>query len=362
MAQKDPSRTEKASPKRINKARKEGNVPRSAEVGKTISVLFGFISLCLLITWMGHQIQSLMRHYLMHSYEFDTTPNNINSMFQSIVFIFAKLILPTMMMILLGVIIVTRLQVGKLWTTKVFKPKLARFNIIAGIKRTFISPQVLIRLLKSLMQALVIGIAPYIIIRSEWDTFINLYYTDATTLAAYILKTGGRMFFYALIPMLLIAMIDLIYTRWKYKEDLKMTKSEVKDELKQAEGDPKIKNKQRQKMMEVMSRRMMQNVPKADVVITNPTHIAVALKYDAMEAPAPVVVAKGAGLIAERIKKIAREANVPIKENKPLARALYKSVEIGDMIPEELYQAVAAVLASLLKFKKRPEVKVNSHH
>jgi Flagellar biosynthesis pathway, component FlhB len=158
---------------------------------------------------------------------------------------------------------------------------------------------------------------------------------------------------YALIPMCIIAIVDLIYTRWKYQEDLKMTKSELKDEHKQADGDPMVKSKQRQQMNEVMRRRMMHDVPKADVIVTNPTHIAVALKYNALEAPAPVVVAKGADMVAERIKKIARENNVPIRENKPLARALYKDVDIGEMIPENLYQAVAAILASLNKFKKK---------
>ena len=172
-------------------------------------------------------------------------------------------------------------------------------------------------------------------------------------LAAYILSAAARMVAYALIPMLLIAVADLIYTRWDYEEQLKMTKEEVKDERKQAEGDPKVKQHQRQKMMAVMAKRMMQKVPEADVVITNPTHIAVALRYDALLAPAPVVLAKGVDFVAEKIKEIARENNVPIRENKPLAQALYKSVEIGDTIPEELFQAVAQILAQLWKNKKR---------
>ena len=141
-------------------------------------------------------------------------------------------------------------------------------------------------------------------------------------------------------------------TRWDY-ENIKMTKREVKDERKQAEGDHVIKNKQRQKMMAVISRRMMQDVPKADVVITNPTHLAIAIRYDVMEAPAPLILAKGAGAVAERIKEIARQNNVPVRENKPLARALYKAVEVGDVIPEEFYQAVAAILAQVYKARPR---------
>ena len=211
----------------------------------------------------------------------------------------------------------------------------------------------LIRLGRSLLQAIVIGIAPYIVLKGEMDNIAPLFYQNAEGLAVYILETGAKMVIYALVPMLLIAAADLWYKKWDYIENLKMTKDEVKDERRQAEGDPQIKRKQRQKMMEVMARRMMQDVPKADVVITNPTHIAVALKYDALEAPAPICLAKGADRVAEKIKEIAREHGVPIRENVPLARALYKSVEVGETIPEELYKAVAAILAQLNKFKGR---------
>jgi len=160
------------------------------------------------------------------------------------------------------------------------------------------------------------------------------------------------MVIYALVPMLVLAIADVVYTRWEYEENLKMTKDEVKDERKQAEGDPKIKQQQKMKMLRVMAQRMLTKVPKADVVITNPTHVAVALTYNVKEAPAPVVVAKGLDYLAEKIKEIAREHNVPIREDKPLAQALYKSVEVGQTIPEELYQAVASILAHLHKFKR----------
>lgn len=355
---RDPGKTEKATPKRLSKARSKGNVPRSAEVGKTITVVAGLIFLYMWISYIGTEIQVLMRHTFSHSFEFEVSPDNVNTLFHSSALFAAKLVLPCILAIGFVVLIVMRLQVGKNFTMEPLKPKLSKFNPISGIKRLMFSPETLGRMAKSIAQAVIIGIAPYMVIKQEWDHFLALYYTDAATLAAYILQTGAKIVFYALIPMCVIAIIDLIYTRWKYQEDLKMTKSEVKDEAKQADGDPMIKSKQRQKMNEVMRRRMMQDVPKADVIITNPTHIAVALKYNAMEAPAPVVVAKGADLIAEKIKEIAREHGVPIRENKPLARALYKDVEIGEMIPEDLYQAVASILASLNKFKKKPKPKI----
>jgi flagellar biosynthetic protein FlhB len=243
--------------------------------------------------------------------------------------------------------------VGPLWTTKVFEPKLSQFvNIVGGLKKLIFDVKTIVRLLKSLLSAAAIGLAPYIVLKSKFSLLPSLFYQNVESIAAFILQTGALMVFYALIPMLIISVADLIYTRWDYEENLKMTKDEVKDERKQMEGDPQIKGQQREKMMESMAQRMLQQVPQADVVITNPTHLAIALAYDALKAPAPLVLAKGAGHMAEKIKEVARENNVPIRENKPLAQALYKAVEVGDIIPEEMYQAVAQILAQLFKHKK----------
>jgi flagellar biosynthetic protein FlhB len=234
------------------------------------------------------------------------------------------------------------------------KPKFSKlFNILAGVKKLMISPDAFIKLAKSLLQAMAVGIAPYIVLRQEINNLTPLFHANTEGIITFLLTTGYKMVCYALIPMIIIAVIDLWYERWNYEEKLKMTKDEVKDEAKQAEGDPKVKQKQRQKMMEMMTSRMFQDIPKADVVITNPTHYAIALQYDVMVAPAPLVLAKGTNKVAERIKEVARENDIPIEENKPLAQALYKQVEIGETIPEELFQAVAAILAKLEKFKKR---------
>ena len=350
---KDPSKTESATPKRIRKAREKGNVAKSSEVSKTMSLLAGFVGLYAYVGFMSTEMQGLFRHFLQNDFAFTPEPGNVINLVRWLAEEIATLVLPIMLFIALVVIITMRIQVGKLWTTEVFKPKLSRLNPLPGIKRMFLSKDTFIRLGKSLLQALVIGFAPYMVIKNEFANFIMLYHTDVSSLAVYLMKISYKVVFYALIPMLIIAVADFFYTRWEYSENLKMTKDEVKDEMKQMEGDPKIKAKQKQKMMEIMRRRMMQEVPKADVIITNPTHIAVALRYNALEAPAPMVVAKGADHLAEKIKEIAREAGVPIRENKPLARALYKSVEVGDVIPEEMYQAVAAILASLSKFKNQ---------
>ncbi len=348
----DPSKTEDATPKRIRKARDEGNVAKSQEVGKTVSVLAGFLALTFWMGYIAKDMMGIFRYFMINSATFEATEGNVSALGLWLMAEVAKMILPVMAAVAFCVFLSIRLQVGHLWTTKVFEPKLSKFNPISGLKRMFLSAQTFIRLGKSLIQAICIGIAPLMVVKAEMPTFGTLYYLDAAGVAAYILRVGSRVVVYALVPMLGLAVIDWWYSRWEYKNNLKMTKDEVKDERKQQEGDERVKGKMRQQMMKMSGRRMMQNVPKADVVITNPTHIAVALRYDAMEAPAPVVVAMGVDAVAMKIREIARENNVPIRENKALARALYKQTEVGDTIPADLFQAVAIILAQI--WKTRP--------
>ena len=351
--QTDPSRTEQATPKRRSKNREEGNVPKSAELGKAVSLTAGVLCLYALIGPMTERIKALYRHFLGHAWEFDPNPENVYSLSLDLMAEVAKLILPVLLPLALCALAAQRLQVGKLWTTKVFKPKLQRFTLIKGLKQMFLSPQTLLRSLKSLLFSLILTLIPGYVLYAEYENFLPMYYATSEGVAAYMLRMAFKLAWYALLPILAIAAFDVWQTRFAYNEGMKMTKDEVKDEQKQAEGDPIIKGQQRKKMMAAMSKRMLQSVPKADVVVTNPTHIAVALRYNTAEAPAPVVLAKGADHLAEKIKEIARENRIPIRENVPLARALYSSVEVGDMIPEDLYKAVAAILASIWKLKPR---------
>ncbi len=349
----DPSRTEHATPKRRNKARGEGSVPKSQELPKPLTLLVGLLAVRFYLETIRDELESLMRWFFQDGFSFELTQSSVYALFQRCIQSMAVMVLPIILVIAVVAFISVRLQVGKLWSPKVFKPKFKMFNVLGGLKKLLISKQTMVRLLKSVFMALAVAIGPYIVLKQAFGEVIPLFYQTPESIAAYILQAGQTMFQYALVPMLLIGIADLIYTRWDYEENLKMTKSEVKDERKQAEGDPVIKSKQRQKMMAVMMKRMMKDVPKADVVITNPTHLAIAIRYNVMEAPAPLILAKGAGRVAERIKEIARQNNVPIRENKPLARALYKVVEVGDTIPEEFYQAVAAILAQVYKAKTR---------
>lgn len=352
-AQKDPSRTEQATPKRIRKQRQEGNVPKSAELGKAVSLTGGMLALSVWIGPMSEAIKNIFRRFLVHSWEFDPNPQNVYILTQELMLELCKIIMPILLFLAFLGFLAQRIQVGKLWTTKVFKFKWQRFNILKGLKQMMLSPQTALRTIKSLLFAVILCLIPGWLIWQEHENFLPMYYATTEGVASYMLQMAFKLTCYALLPILAITAFDVWQTRFAYKEGMKMTKDEVKDERKQAEGDPVIKNKQRQKMMQVVMQRMLQDVPKADVVVTNPTHIAVALRYNADEFPAPVVLAKGADHLAEKIKAVAREHNVPIRENVPLARALYKAVEIGDMIPEELYKAVATLLASIWKLKPR---------
>ncbi len=322
-------------------------------MSKTVIILVGLVALYFYIGYLGQEMRGIYAYFFKTSFVLELTKKELVDLAMLVAAAMARMLLPLFFLFALAAYISLRAQVGSLWTLQVFKPKFDKFlNPLKGLKRMFVSLSTVVRLSKSLLQAAAIGVAPYLVLTGEINNLLPLFYSTPAGLAKYMLETGALMVAYAMIPMIAIAVADTWYSRWDYEEQLKMTKDEIKDERKQAEGDPKVKAQQRQKMMEVMMRRMMQDVPKADVVITNPTHFAVALKYDAIEAPAPLVLAKGADRIAQRIKEIARENNVPIRENKPLAQALYKSCEVGDIIPSELYQAVASILAQLQKFKR----------
>ncbi|WP_462325343.1 flagellar biosynthesis protein FlhB [Desulfoplanes sp.] len=352
MPQSDPSKTEKATPKRRDKAREEGNVPKSQELSKAVLLMGGVLALFLTIGFYYRQMRILMHWFFGPGMDTRFTPENIYELLFYVSKALAYMLVPTLLFLAFIAYLVMRLQVGRLWSSKVLKPKL-KLNIFTGIKKIFFDIQTVVRLIKSVLMAAAVAIAPYIVLKAEFFKLAPVFYKSPEGIAIHMLSVGAKMAIYALIPMTIIGIGDLIYTRWDYEENLKMSKDEVKDEQKQSEGDPKVKNQQKQKMLAVSQQRMIQKVPDADVVITNPTHLALAIKYNPTEAPAPLILAKGADHVAMRIREIAHENNIPIRENKPLARALYKSVEVGDMIPEEMFQAVAGILAQVFNTNKR---------
>jgi len=352
MSREDPSRTEKATHKRVKKARDEGSVARSGEVSTVCVLLASVVSLRYMVGFYLKNFDEMFNWFFVEAISMELNRQSVYRMFIWSLFKMALLVLPFMCIIALVAYTNIRLQVGKLWTFK-FKWDRINFNIPAALKKLMVSPDALVRLGRSLLQATIVAIAPYLVIKQEMPNLMPLFHQNVLGISSYMLLVAYKMFCYALVPMILMAIADLWWTRYRYNDNLMMTKEEVKDERRQAEGDPEIKAKQQRKFMEFMSMRLSSSVPKADVVITNPTHYAIALRYDLTEAPAPMVLAKGVDAIAKKIRELAIENDIPLVENPPLAQALYKQVEIGETIPEEMYQAVAAILARLAKFKAR---------
>ena len=341
-------KTEEPTAKKRADARKKGQVGRSQELNTAFVLLIGFFSLKLLWDSIYLAIASYTT-YVFANLNQPVDTENIVRLFIGIMEILAKTALPIMLFIMLIGLAVNFFQVGLNFNTEAIEFKLDKLNPINGFGRIF-SKRSLVELAKSFFKILVIGFFLYRFIHEQIIAMPQFMFFDLTTSLALVAEIIFRMAFIVIGVIMIMAVADYGYQNWQTTQDLKMTKQEVKDEMKQTEGDPQIKRKIRQKQRQMAMARMMKEVPKADVIITNPTHYAVALAYE-KGMVAPTVLAKGQDLVAQRIKELGREARVPIVENKPLARTLYAAVQVGDAVPQELYQAVAEVLAYVYRLK-----------
>ena len=251
-------------------------------------------------------------------------------------------------------VVANLMQVGFLFSTKAIKPKLDKLNPVKGMKNLF-NQQAVVRLAMNIIKVAIIGYVAYIVVRNEWPKFLPLVDSEVPAIYLFLMHTILKVLIYTVLVLFILAIIDLTYQRYKYTENLKMSKQEVKDERKMVEGDPKVKAQQRQLQMRIAFNQMIKQLPEADVIVTNPTHVAVALRYDTQSMDAPKVIGKGLRKLAQRIKKIGRENDIPIVENPPLARSLYKMCEIGEEIPGEFYQDVAEIIAQIYRLKEDPE-------
>jgi flagellar biosynthetic protein flhB len=348
-------KTEKATPKKLDDARKEGRVARSSDLINGFMLLLMFFVLKLFGGIMANLfLDSFVKYYnkasdiSMEVFDVKQAVNLSNEIVIDIVIASLPVLIGSFVVALVGNIV----QVGWKVTGKPLKPKLDRLNPIGGFKRMF-SQEKVVELIKSILKVLAIALVAYNEVKDRWKFILNLYDFEfmqaVLNIFDIVLDVGIKIS----VIFVIIGLADFGYQKWKHLHDLRMSKQEVKDEMKQSEGDPQIKGQIRQKMREGARRRMMQDLPKADVVITNPTHFAVAVKYDKETAEAPYVLAKGADYVAANIKEIAKQNNIEIVENKPLARMLYYNVEIGDQIPPELYQMVAEVLAYVYSVKNK---------
>ena len=349
-------KTEPATSKKLSDARSEGQVCRSRELDQAIMLVGLFLTLKITVASMGStflEVFSVVYNKIPETEAAkELTTTVVMSYIQHVALQSLKLAGPFFAAGFLIAFLSNLVQVKWKVSTKPLKPRLDKFNPANGFKRMF-SKDSLFELLKSVVKIIMIAIIAYTSIRSHAEEIFLMYHITLNQAIAQIgsivIDVGLKIAYVYCV----VGAVDYVYQRHKFNEDMKMTKQEVNDEMKNSEGDPQIKGKQRQRMQEASRRRMMQNVPQADVVITNPTHYAVALKYDAGTGTAPVLLAKGADLIAQRIKEIAKENKVEIVENKPLARMIYTNVEIGHEIPPELYQAVAEILAAVYRARNQ---------
>lgn len=353
FAAEDEGRTEDPTSRKRSKARSKGQVAKSQEIPEALMMLFGFWFFSVIGPYMFSEIFGFSRYMIGHLHEIDLSSGGLTSLLIMVLFTFFKIVLPIMLVAVLIAFLGDYLQVGFMFTTEPLQFNLSKLIPKPGalLKRLWISKMTAWNLLKSLVKISIIGYLAYQVIRKNYGTILLTMNWDIMAALFFICRLALEIIIKAAIVLLIIALIDYRYQKYEHTESLKMTKQEVTDEHKMMEGDPLIKGVIRKRQREAAMRRMMKEVPKADVVITNPTHLAVALKYDQAHMVAPTVVAKGEDLMAERIIEVAREFGVPIIENKPLAQALYEATEIGDEIPPELYRAVAEVLSYIYQDK-----------
>jgi len=348
----DFERTERATPKKRSEARKKGQVAKSREVTSVMVLVSGLLALFLLGSYYYGHLSTLMINSFAQIGTIMVTPENIHVLQNQLLVSVGLILAPFLGVVMVVSLVSNYVQVGGFWSWELIKPDPAKVFALQGLRRIF-SLQSLMELLKSIGKILIVGGMAYYTIKKELPNILPLMEQEVGSISRYIFSVSRDIFLNTVLVMVLLAGLDYVFQRWSYEKGLRMSKQEVKDEGKQAEGDPLVKARMRSMQREMARRRMMAEVPKADVIITNPTHIAVALRYISGEMDAPKVIAKGAGFVAEKIKTIGQEHEIPILENKPLAQILYKTVEVGQMIPATLYHLVADVLAFVYRVKKK---------
>ncbi|MCJ8275835.1 MAG: flagellar biosynthesis protein FlhB [Bdellovibrionales bacterium] len=356
MAQdSDQEKTEEATPQRREDFRKQGQVAQTRELSSALA-LFG---LSLLIWFMGRIfVEQFFEIYnFLYRAQWLATVKTGDIM-PALVYAFKKIIylsLPAYVILFTLGVMSTVVQIGFMFSEEAMKPNINKINPLEGLKRLF-SLKAIVEGLKALSKFSLVAVVIYMVLKGEFETIPKLMFGEPAQVFKYI----GTLIFKSMLAigglMSIVAGLDYMFQRFDMEKQMRMTKQEVKEEVKSREGDPLIKARIRKIQKEMANKRMMEEVPKADVIITNPTHLAIALKYDPTKFAAPVILAKGADHMAKKIRELAKEHEVPIVENKPLARTIYKTLEIGQTIPRELFQAVAEVLAYVFKLKRKRSV------
>ncbi|SDB88817.1 flagellar biosynthetic protein FlhB [Pelagirhabdus alkalitolerans] len=345
-------KTEKATPKKRQDTRQKGQVAKSQEINTAILLFFMFIAFMVIGSFWHERFTGLYEHVFTEYVLWDLTPDTLHTIFVEVIGYMALTIAPAMGVAIVAGLASNLMQVGFLFTTEPLQFKLDKINPISGAKRVF-SARAIVELLKSILKITVIGTVTFSIIWMNRGDMLMLANGNIDGALSFFSSTAISMGIYASLALLFLAALDYTYQRYDHEKNIRMSKNDIKDEHKNIEGDPLIKSKIKERQRQMATKRMMDEIPDADVVITNPTHYAVAIKYDEDKSDAPYVVAKGVDYVAFKIRDVAKNNQVMIVENRPLARALYSDVEIDQVIPESFFQAVAEVLAYVYQVEKK---------
>jgi len=347
---KDQERTEQPTQKKRDKAREEGQVAKSRELASIAvlgaSLIYFYFGASALMT----RIMDMMKSHFSQAGSTTLMIDNIQPMAIDMILQTFVILAPFLILIIVASLAANLMQVGFMFSTKAIAPKFSKIDPFKGFKRMF-SMRSLAELVKSVLKIAVIAMVAWLTVRSEIAATLPLMDQEVGEILVYISRVSFRILAMTCWVLVALAILDYAYQKWEHERNLKMTKQEVRDENKQTEGDPLIKGRIRRLQREMARKRMMAAVPKADVVITNPEHLAIALHYTPESMDAPVVVAKGAGFMAKKIREIAAAHHVPVMENKPVARLLYKMVRVDHAIPEAMYKAVAEILAQVYSLR-----------
>lgn len=345
-------KSEEATAKKKEDARKDGNVAKSMDLSSGVMLVAAVGMMYAYLPYMMKNFESLVREFFQFN-NFTVTQSSVIDLFIFSLQFLAKVCLPLFAVLFVIAIGINAFQVGFYISGKALEPKFNKLNFFANFMKTFFNKRKLVDLIKSLLKIFVLTAYAWYLVQNELDTIVRMTDADYRDQMSYLARLVFGISLRIAVLVLIIGIADYAYQKWQHNQDIKMTKQEVKEEYKQMEGDPIVKNRIRQAQRDAARQRMMEEVPKSDVVITNPTHYAVAVRYDMDTDRAPKVVAKGQRLMALKIKEIAKANGVKIVEDPPLARTLYNSVEVDEEIPENLYKALAQILMTLDKFRRR---------
>lgn len=342
-------KTEKATPKKRQDLRKKGHVMQSRELPANLILLVTFVSIRALGGFLYRESSDVFKLFLTGASAYDLEePSEIMHLASFVVLKIIKMASPFFVIAMLMGILGSYVQIGFLFSAEPLKPKFSNLNPFNGLKRIF-SSRSLFELVKSFAKVVLITWIAWSSIRAEFPNMLKLMDLEIGAIAAYLINTALDIAIKISFSLLIISGFDYFFQWRRFEKDIRMSKQEIKEEYKELEGNPEVRSRIRQKQREISMRRMLQDVPKADVIITNPTHYAVAIKYEPDKKPAPYVLAKGMDFMAQRIKEVAKENSIHTVENRPLAQALYKTVDVGEAVPPDLYKAVAEVLAFVYK-------------